>query len=503
MGETILEMQHIAKAFSGVSALKDTQLTLRKGSVMALVGENGAGKSTLMRILTGIYNHDGGSILYKGQPVHFQNAMQARAAGIAIIHQEFNLFPNLTVAENIFLGDKSVQAHGFVNWNAMYRRAQELVDSIGGTFSVQEKVQALSVQNQQVVEIVKALAANAEVLIMDEPTSALPESEVQHLFRTIRGLKARGVAIVYVSHRLNEIFEICDDITVLRDGVTAFLSPVAATTQQEVVAQMIGKEVTVLYPKQTAEIGGPVLEVQHLSDGETVKDLSFCVHKGEILGLYGLVGSGATECPEALFGLVSSARGTFRMDGHPIHLNSPAQAVANHIAYVPPDRHRQGIIRQLSIRFNLTLAVVRRLCRRGFVRRQAEQALVDEYIEKLRIKCAGDAQKVTFLSGGNQQKVVIAKWLATKPSLLILNDPTRGVDVGAKAEIYALISELACAGMAIIITSSEISEILGMSDRILVLNEGVVSREFLRGQADQKSLLSAALVRADAPQGGL
>lgn len=327
---------------------------------------------------------------------------------------------------------------------------------------MQEKVQALSVQNQQVVEIVKALAANAEVLIMDEPTSALPESEVQHLFHTIRGLKARGVAIVYVSHRLNEIFEICDDITVLRDGVTAFLSPVAATSQQEVVAQMIGREVAVLYPKQEAKIGGPVFEVEHLSDGATVKDLSFCVRKGEILGLYGLVGSGATECPEALFGLVGSARGTFRMDGCQIHLNSPAQAVENHIAYVPPDRHRQGIIRQLSIRFNLTLAVIRRLCRRSFVQRREEQALIDEYIGKLRIKCAADTQKVTFLSGGNQQKVVIAKWLATKPSLLILNDPTRGVDVGAKAEIYALISELACAGMAIIITSSEISEILGM-----------------------------------------
>ena len=402
MSEAILEMQHIAKAFSGIYALKDAQLTLHKGSVMALVGENGAGKSTLMRILTGIYDHDGGTILYKGQPVHFKNAMQAREAGIAIIHQEFNLFPNLTVAENIFLGDKSTQVHGLVNWAAMYRRAQELVDSIGGTFSVQEKVQALSVQDQQVAEIVKALAANAEVLIMDEPTSALPESEVQHLFRTIRGLKARGVAIVYVSHRLNEIFEICDDITVLRDGVTAFLSPVAATSQQEVVAQMIGREVAVLYPKQEAEIGSPVFEVEHLSDGATVKDLSFCVRKGEILGLYGLVGSGATECPEALFGLVGSARGTFRMDGRQIRLNSPAQAVENHIAYVPPDRHRQGIIRQLSIRFNLTLAVIRRLCRHSFVQHREEQALIDEYIGKLRIKCAAQvlpAPPVTTVNG--------------------------------------------------------------------------------------------------------
>lgn len=503
MGETILEMQHIAKAFSGVYALKDAQLTLHKGRVMALVGENGAGKSTLMRILTGIYDHDDGTILYKGQPVHFKNAMQARDAGIAIIHQEFNLFPNLTVAENIFLGDKSIQAHGLVNWADMNRRAQELVDSIGGTFSAEEKVQELSVQNQQVVEIVKALAANAEVLIMDEPTSALPESEVQHLFHTIRSLKARGVAIVYVSHRLNEIFEICDDITVLRDGVTAFLSEVGATTQQEVVAQMIGKEVTVLYPKQDAKIGDVVFEARHLSDGETVKDLSFCVHKGEILGLYGLVGSGATECPEALFGLVRGARGTFLMDGREISLHNPAQAVANRIAYVPPDRHRQGIIKQLSIRFNLTLAVVRRLCTRGVIRRKDEQATVDDYIRKLRVKCAGDNQKVTFLSGGNQQKIVIAKWLATNPALLILNDPTRGVDVGAKAEIYSLISELACAGMAIVITSSEISEILGMSDRILVLNEGVVSREFLRGQADQKSLLSAALMSPDETQGGV
>lgn len=502
MGETILEMRGIAKAFSSVYALKNAELELEKGSVMALVGENGAGKSTLMRILTGIYDYDEGEIVYKGKKVHFKNAMESRTAGIAIIHQEFNLFPNLTAAENIFLEDKAIRKRGLVDWKGMNQKAQQLIDSIGGTFAATDKVQELTVQNQQVVEIVKALAANAEILIMDEPTSALPESEVQHLFTTIRGLKKHGVAIVYVSHRLNEIFEICDDITVLRDGVTAFRSKVSETTQQEIVSQMIGKEIGALYPKQEAQIGETVFEVQNLSDGDTVKNLSLQVHKGEILGLYGLVGSGATECPESLFGIVKHTSGRFFMKGKEIKLGSPAAAVKNNIAYVPSDRHRQGIIKQLSIKFNLSLAVVRKLCRAGFIRKEQEKPLVEEYIKKLRVKCAGDGQKVTFLSGGNQQKIVIAKWLAAKPELLILNDPTRGVDVGAKAEIYALISELACTGLAIIITSSEIGEILGMSDRILVLNNGCVSREFTRGEADQKALLSAALVSASSQQGG-
>lgn len=501
MEETLLIMRGIAKSFSSVYALKNAELELRRGRVMALVGENGAGKSTLMRILTGIYSCDAGEILYKGEPVRFHNAMESKQAGIAIIHQEFNLFPNLTAAENIFLEDRSIRRHGLVDWREMSRKAQELIDSIGGTFSAADLVQDLTVQNQQVVEIVKALAANAEVLIMDEPTSALPESEVQNLFTTIRGLKKRGVAIVYVSHRLNEIQEICDDITVLRDGVTAFRGAVADTDQHEIVAQMIGKEIGALYPKQTCEIGETVFSVEHLRDGDTVKDLSFCVHRGEILGLYGLVGSGATECPEALFGMTGHT-GRFTMAGREIKIDTPAAAVKNGIAYVPADRHRQGIIKQLSIRFNLTLAVVRKLSRRGFVQQAAERATVEEYIQKLRVKCADENQKVTYLSGGNQQKIVIAKWLATDPKLLILNDPTRGVDVGAKAEIYTLISELACAGLAIIITSSEIGEILGMSDRVLVLNDGRVNRTFSRGEADQKALLSAALVQAEEERGG-
>lgn len=502
MGETILEMRGIAKAFSSVYALKNVDFSLEKGKVMALVGENGAGKSTLMRILTGIYDYDEGEIFYHGKQIRFQNALESRKAGIAIIHQEFNLFPNLTAAENIFIGDKSVQRHGLVDWATLNRKAQQLVDSIGGTFSAIEKVQDLTVQNQQVVEIVKSLAANAEIIVMDEPTSALPESEVQHLFTTIRGLKERGTSIVYVSHRLNEIFEICDDITVLRDGVTAFRSKVSGTSQEEVVAQMIGKEIGDLYPKEDAQISGEVFRVEGLADGNTIKDLSFSIRQGEILGLYGLVGSGATECPESLFGIVKPTTGRFYIKGKEVRLGSPAAAVKHNIAYVPPDRHRQGIIKQLSIQFNLTLSVIRKLCRGGIIQTSQERSMVDDHIQKLRIKCAGPGQKVTYLSGGNQQKVVIAKWLAAAPELLILNDPTRGVDVGAKAEIYALISSLACAGLAIIITSSEIGEILGMSDRILVLNNGRVSREFSRGEASQRILLSAALVDRETDQGG-
>lgn len=496
MEETILEMRGITKTFSSVYALKDAQLSLRRGRVMALVGENGAGKSTLMRILTGIYQSDAGEILYKGEKVCFQNAMESKKAGIALIHQEFNLFPNLTAAENIFLADPSICRNGLIDWHGMNEKAQKLIDSIEGTFSAADKVQDLTIQNQQVVEIVKALAADAEILIMDEPTSALPENEVQHLFTTIRGLKNRGVAVVYVSHRLNEIMEICDDITILRDGSTAFQGTIAATSQHEIVAQMIGKEIEVLYPKQESQIGEVVFEVRHLCDRNTVRDLSFTVRRGEILGLYGLVGSGATECPEALFGIAEHT-GQIFLNGREIALKTSADAVRNGIAYVPADRHREGIIRQLSLRFNLTLAVIRRLCRHGLVQAAKEQALVRDYIGKLHVKCAGPEQKVTYLSGGNQQKVVIAKWLAAQPALLILNDPTRGVDVGAKAEIYSLISELACAGLAIILTSSEIGEILGMSDRILVLNNGRGNSEFGRREATQKALLSAALMQKE------
>ncbi len=491
---SLIEMKGIRKAFSGVPALSGVDFSVNRGEVVALVGENGAGKSTLMRILTGIYSLDAGEILCEGEPVCFKNAKESSAAGIQIIHQEFNLFPNLSVAENIFLDNESTLRHGLVNWKLAKERAGKLVRSIGGEFDVNEKVSALTVQNQQIVEIVKALATDAKVLIMDEPTSALPENEVQNLFRTIRALKEQGVAIIYVSHRLNEIFEICQRIAVLRDGVTVAQKSITETTQTEIISLMVGRTVGKLYPKLENRPGEAMLAVEDLRDPDgVVKGISFSVRSGEILGLYGLIGSGATECPEMIFGLVPRTTGAVRVQNQALQKLSVPEAIRKGLAYVPADRHRQGIIRQLSVRFNLSLGVLRRLSGRVFIRRKEEDGLAREYIQKLQIKCAGDAQVVNYLSGGNQQKVVISKWLATRPSVLILNDPTRGVDVGAKAEIYRIISELAAQGMGVVITSSDIDEILGMSDRILVFKKGVIAKEVSRAEATMSGLLTAAV----------
>ena len=490
----VIEMRGICKSFGGVPVLKGVDFDLGTGEIVALVGENGAGKSTLMRILTGIYTKDAGEILYDGKPVSFRNAKEASAAGIQIIHQEFNLFSNLSVTENIFLDHPQMVSHGMVDQKRERKRAIELIRNIGGEFGVDEMIGSLTVQNQQIVEIAKALACDARVLIMDEPTSALPENEVQKLFRTIRALKAQGVSIIYVSHRLNEIFEICEKIAILRDGVTIQQSRISETTRDEVISMMVGREVGRLYPKSEGRFGGVRLTVRNLRDAkDVVRGVSFDVRAGEILGLYGLIGSGATECPEMIFGLMEHAQGEIAVNGKPLKKLSVQEAIRSGIAYVPADRHRQGIVQPLSVRFNISLSILRRISGRLLIRREQEDAVVGEYIDKLSIKCSSDRQSLEHLSGGNQQKVVISKWLATKPEVLILNDPTRGVDVGAKAEIYRIISELAGEGMAVVITSSDIDEILGMSDRILVFRKGEVVQEVTHREADMASLLAAAV----------
>lgn len=492
--ESIVEMKGICKAFNGVPALKGVDLSIYKGEIVALVGENGAGKSTLMRVLTGIYPLDGGQIIYDGKQVSFRNAKEANAAGIQMIHQELNLFPNLSVMENIFLDNSSTLRHGLVDWKQAKERATQLVRSIGGKFDVSAKISTLTVQNQQIVEIVKALACDARVLIMDEPTSALPENEVQNLFRTIRALKAQGVAIVYVSHRLSEIFEICERIIVLRDGLTVTQKPIKDTSRMEVISLMMGREVGKLYSKSENKVGEKLLWVENLRDMDNVvKNITFDVRAGEILGLYGLIGSGATECPEMIFGLVPHTMGKVSVKGQQLAKLSVKESIRNGIAYVPADRHLQGIVWQLSVRFNITLTILRKISGKLLIKNRQEKQVVQEYIKKLHIKCADDTQALHYLSGGNQQKVVISKWLATQPTVLILNDPTRGVDVGAKAEIYKIISELAADGMGVVITSSDIEEILGMSDRILVFKKGNIAHEVARADATMAGLMAAAV----------
>jgi ABC-type sugar transport system, ATPase component len=493
MSQPVLTMEGISKEFPGVKALSGVNFELFPGEVHALMGENGAGKSTLMKILSGVYAPTQGTIRLKGKETSFRSPLDAQRQGVSIIHQEFNLFTNLSAAENIFIDrPEMVGRFGRIQWSKLYNEAQRLVDSIGGgEIDVRREVRHLGVHSQQVVEIAKALSFQADVLIMDEPSAALPENEVKKMFDVVNRLRAQGVAIVYVSHRMKEIFEIADKVTVLRDGVKIDTRSIEDVTEQSLIQMMVGKEVHRLYPVRDQEPGEEtVLKVDRLSL-DSAHAVSFELRKGEILGLFGVPGSGSHTVAERLFGL-KRGTGDILINGKAARINSPGDAKARKIAYVPPDRHRQGIIKPMSIRQNLSLPMLPQLSKglvldRGRIRRMSE-----EYMEKLRIKAPSDEQSVDFLSGGNQQKVVIGKWLASKPEILILEEPTRGVDVGAKAEIYNIIHRLAREGLSILLISSEMPEVIGLSDRILVLYKGEIVHEFAHGEADQEQLLQRA-----------
>jgi ABC-type sugar transport system ATPase subunit len=484
-------MRGISKAFPGVQALVGVDLDVRAGEVHAVVGENGAGKSTLMKILAGIYQPDTGTVVLDGQAAHIENPRQAMALGIAMIHQELNLAPNLSVAENIFLGRVPVRL-GLVDWGRLDRQTQALVERLVIDFDARALVEDLSVARQQMVEIAKALSLDARVIIMDEPTSALTERETATLFEIIGRLKAQGVAIVYITHRLEEIFRVADLVTVLRDGQLVGSSPIADTTPAQLISQMVGRELTALYPKQDTEIGEPVLEVSHLRRTGVLHDVSFVLHRGEILGLAGLVGAGRTELVRALFGADPMDGGEIRIAGKPVHIRHPRDAIRLGLGFVTEDRKLHGLILGMSLRENTTLASLPSVSRFGFINFSGERKLAADYVRQLDIRTQGVEQEVVNLSGGNQQKVVIAKWLATQPRILILDEPTRGIDVGAKAEVHGLMSRLAATGVSILMISSELPEILGMSDRILVVRQGRISAEFTRQEASQEKILAAA-----------
>ncbi|MHC1787817.1 MAG: sugar ABC transporter ATP-binding protein [Christensenellales bacterium] len=488
MADVILRLQDISKSFPGVQALKRASLNVYAGEVMALLGENGAGKSTMMKVLTGVYQRDSGLILYRGKPVAYQNARQAQEDGIAIIHQELNLVPGMRVYENVFLG-RERQGRLGTDIAGMIEKTRELLALVRVRLDPRERVGALSIAQQQMVEIAKALLLDAKVIVMDEPTGALPDDDVESLFAVIRHLKAQGKAIVYISHRLDEVFRICERATILRDGEFMGERLVKELPMDELISLMVGRPLSQQYPYQPGADGGTALLVQSLSN-QHVHDISFHLRRGEVLGLAGLVGSGRTELAQTLYGLYPWLQGKAELLGRPYKPRSPRDAIASGLYYMTEDRKRNGLVMPMDVRENISLSSLRSLLRHGAIDARKEKAAVGEYVDKTRIKTPSLRQKVRYLSGGNQQKVVLSKALLTQPEVLILDEPTRGIDVGAKKEIYLLIDDLKARGKAVLIISSEMPEILGMSDRILVLHEGRIVGELTRGEATQEKIMA-------------
>lgn len=489
-----VSMRGISKAFGPVKVLEAVDFTVTGGEVHALMGENGAGKSTLMKILSGVHQADAGEILLNDRPATIRSTTEAEAQGIAIIHQELNLIPQLSVMENLFLGrEREHSRFGVIRRAGMRHEARQILQQLGaGQIDPEAEAGKLSIGQQQMVEIAKAMSLNAKVLIMDEPTAALTEREIEALFVFMEQLKRRGVAIVYVSHRMEEIFRVCDKISVLRDGCFVGERQIAATDFDEVVRLMVGREIGDRFPKRASAPGAVRLEVEGLADDGRIRDIGFEVRAGEVLGVAGLMGAGRSEILNVLFGVRPRRQGRVRLDGAELDIRRPGDAIAAGIAYVTEDRKSQGLVLGMSVRENATLVHLRRHARLGVVNRRSENEEARRLIEQLRIRTRDAELDVKSLSGGNQQKVVFAKWLAEPPKLLLLDEPTRGVDVGGKAEIYHIINQLAAAGAAIVMVSSELPEVMAMSDRILVIHEGRRAGLFEAGAATQEDIMAAA-----------
>jgi rhamnose transport system ATP-binding protein len=486
-----VELRGISKRFAATAALTDVSLDLLPGEVHGLVGENGAGKSTLVKILAGVHQPDTGTIALDGTPVHLSGPSHSRALGIAVVHQEPRLFPDLTVAENVFIGHAPSGLLGSIGWRAMRRAAQALFAELDVQFDVGAPVRGLSMADQQLIEIAKALSTDASVLILDEPTASLSAHEVERLFTIVRRLRDRGVAIMFVSHRLDEVFALCDRATVFRDGRHVITAPTAGLSTADLIRHMVGREVT-LFPKVENPIGEVLLEVTGLTRVGVFRDVSFSVRRGEIVGLAGLVGAGRSEVARVLFGIDRRDSGEVRLDGVPVEFGAPSAAMSAGIAYLPEDRHQEGLVLDFSIAQNVTLPILPRLFPRFLVRAAKEREVALEHTGQFNVRMTGVDQAVGALSGGNQQKVVLAKWLAAGPRVLILDEPTRGIDIGAKVEVHRLIAELAASGLAIVLISSDLPEILAMSDRIVVLHEGRVTAEIARSDATQERVMFAA-----------
>jgi rhamnose transport system ATP-binding protein len=488
----LLVLDRAVKSFGAVKALEDGSVTLYPGEAHALLGENGAGKSTLVKILAGVHQPESGQLLINGEPVSFNGPAASRAAGVSIIYQEPTLFPDLTVAENIFVGRQPLRAGRRVDPAEMATRARAIFNRLGVHIDPSRPARGLSVADQQIVEIAKALSFNAQVIVMDEPTAALTLVEVDRLFEVARTLCAQGAAVLFISHRLEEVFALCQRATIMRDGRFVRTDLVADLTIDDIIRSMVGRDLAALFPKSETDPGAVLLKVDRLTSEGVFTDVSFSVRAGEIVALAGLVGAGRSEVARAVFGIDKRDAGTVTVRGTLLPPASPRAAMAAGMALVPEDRRQQGLVMEMAIDHNVALASLSRLQKNGLIRRTAERALTAEWATRLQLRYGRAKNPVSTLSGGNQQKVVLAKWLAREPAVLIIDEPTRGIDVGTKAEVHRLLDELVGRGMAVLMISSELPEVLGMADRVLVLREGRLVAEFSRDEADEDSIMRAA-----------
>ena len=494
MNNCIIKMKGIKKYFYGVKALDGVDFQVRTGEVHALIGENGAGKSTLVKILTGVYQPTAGTIILNDKPIQFPSPQASQKAGISAIHQEATMFHDLSVMENIFMGHHiRNKFNGLLSWREMKDKTRILLNKLELDIRPDTKVRNLSIAQRHMVEIAEALSLDAKIVIMDEPTSALTLKEVEYLYKIIRKLKSEGKAIIFISHKFEEVFEIADYFTVLRDGKYIGEGTIADITVDKIVQMVIGRSLEQMYPKLEAEKGNIILKVENLSKIGVFKNISFDLHKGEILGFFGLVGAGRSEVMQTIFGINTKTTGDVFIDGEKVNITNPSDAMNHGLAYLPEDRQIQGAILAMNIRENITLPIIDRTSRNIFLDRNREFEITDEYGKNVEIKASSWEQLVENLSGGNQQKVVFAKWIATKPQILIMDEPTKGIDVATKATVHNFISELAKNGIAIILISSELPEILGMSNHVIVMHEGVITAKFTREEANSKKIIRAAI----------
>jgi rhamnose transport system ATP-binding protein len=495
-----LELSAVVKSFGPVVALRSGSLRLESGSIHALVGENGAGKSTLVKIIAGVYRRDAGTFRLRGEDVDFTSTAQSKAAGVAVIYQEPTLFPDLSVTENVFMGRQPEARLGRIDRKRMRQEVVDLFQRLGVGIDPDRLAEGLSIADQQIIEIAKAVSLDARVLVMDEPTAALSGVEVERLFAVARSLRDEGRGIVFISHRFEEVFSLCDTITVMRDGAFVSADSIRDVTEDEIVRRMVGRDVTDLFPRQETTIGEPLLVVEGLTSPGVFEDVSFTVRAGEIVALAGLVGAGRSEIARAVFGVDGYQRGTVHVEGRAVPKKRPTVAMAAGLALVPEDRRKQGLVLDETVARNATLAIRRRLSKGGFIRNSAENRAARVWSSRLELKTSALDTIAGTLSGGNQQKVVLGKWLATDPRVLIIDEPTRGIDVGTKAEVHRLLSELAGRGMGILMISSELPEVLGMADRVLVVREGRITAELDRADADAENVMFAA---THAPEEGV